>query len=92
MAETIERRAARRPQVLSGMRDFLPQQMLLRQHVMGVLRRVFEAHGFEPFWHQRVPPNDGGIALGQVVVAGSRRREGDDTNHVLGSARKDTER
>jgi histidyl-tRNA synthetase len=49
MAETIERRAARRPQVLSGMRDFLPQQMLLRQHVMGVLRRVFEAHGFEPF-------------------------------------------
>jgi hydrogenase maturation protein HypF len=25
--------------------------------------------GFNPYWHQRVPPNDGGIALGQVVAA-----------------------
>lgn len=24
--------------------------------------------GFKPFWHQRVPPNDGGIALGQVYA------------------------
>ncbi len=22
--------------------------------------------GFRPYWHQRIPPNDGGIALGQV--------------------------
>ena len=28
-----------------------------------------EAEGFRPYWHQRVPPNDGGIALGQVVAA-----------------------
>lgn len=27
------------------------------------------AEGFQPYWHQRVPPNDGGIALGQVVAA-----------------------
>ncbi len=27
------------------------------------------AGGFQPYWHQRVPPNDGGISLGQVVVA-----------------------
>jgi hydrogenase maturation protein HypF len=37
--------------------------------------------GFRPYWHQRVPTNDGGIAFGQVVAAArvSRRmvsREG----------------
>jgi hydrogenase maturation protein HypF len=30
--------------------------------------------GFRPYWHQRIPPNDGGIALGQVVYA-SRPRQ-----------------
>lgn len=25
--------------------------------------------GFTPYWHQRIPPNDGGISLGQVVCA-----------------------
>ncbi len=25
--------------------------------------------GFRPYWHQRIPPNDGGIAVGQVVAA-----------------------
>ncbi|MFI5252591.1 MAG: carbamoyltransferase HypF [Bacteroidota bacterium] len=24
--------------------------------------------GFHPYWHQRIPPNDGGIALGQVYA------------------------
>jgi hydrogenase maturation protein HypF len=28
-----------------------------------------EMNGFRPYWHQRVPPNDGGIALGQVYAA-----------------------
>jgi len=30
-----------------------------------------QAGGFEPSWHQRIPPNDGGIALGQVWLATS---------------------
>ncbi len=32
------------------------------------------AEGFRPYWHQRVPPNDGGIALGQVVAAAAAMR------------------
>jgi hydrogenase maturation protein HypF len=34
--------------------------------------------GFRPYWHQRIPPNDGGIALGQAVAAKGRehRAEG----------------
>ncbi len=24
---------------------------------------------FTPYWHQRIPPNDGGIALGQCIAA-----------------------
>jgi histidyl-tRNA synthetase len=39
---------SRRPQVLKGMRDFPPDQMLVRQHVMNAFRTVFERYGFEP--------------------------------------------
>lgn len=40
--------ANRKPQVLKGFRDYLPEQMLLRQKVLGIIRNVFEQHGFEP--------------------------------------------
>jgi len=33
------------------------------------------AAGFQPFWPQRIPPNDGGISLGQIYLATSPLRE-----------------
>lgn len=33
-----------------------------------------ESTGVKVYWHQRVPPNDGGIALGQVVAAARQLR------------------
>ncbi|MDP9233840.1 MAG: hypothetical protein M3P01_04730, partial [Actinomycetota bacterium] len=41
------------------------QNMLLLRRVSG---RLSDA-GFDVLVHRRVPPNDGGISLGQVVVA-----------------------
>jgi hydrogenase maturation protein HypF len=36
-----------------------------------------ERAGFQAYWHQRIPPNDGGIALGQLVGAAAElAREG----------------
>ena len=37
-----------RPRVPRGMRDILPEQMIRRQYVIGVVRDVFEEFGFEP--------------------------------------------
>jgi hydrogenase maturation protein HypF len=33
------------------------------------LSRALEGSGFRVLSHSRVPPNDGGISLGQVVIA-----------------------
>jgi hydrogenase maturation protein HypF len=41
------------------------QNRYLAEHASALL----ESHGFAVYTHQRVPPNDGGIALGQAVMA-----------------------
>ncbi len=33
------------------------------------------AAGHRVYWHQRIPPNDGGIALGQIVAAARNRKD-----------------
>lgn len=41
------------------------QNMYLLERAVGLLRKM----NFEVFLHSRVPPNDGGISLGQAVIA-----------------------
>jgi hydrogenase maturation protein HypF len=31
-----------------------------------------QRHGFKPHWHRQIPPNDGGLAVGQIVAARSQ--------------------
>jgi len=44
------------------------QNRLLTETAICLLREA----GFRPYWHQRVPPNDGCIALGQLAVLALR--------------------
>jgi hydrogenase maturation protein HypF len=55
-------RTAAAPQVVLSGGCFQNRRLLERS-----IRRLHEA-GFRPYWPQRVPPNDGGIALGQVAA------------------------
>lgn len=34
-----------------------------------------QAKGLTPYWHQKIPPNDGGIALGQALIALAREED-----------------
>jgi hydrogenase maturation protein HypF len=41
------------------------QNRYLTEHAIVALRKS----GFRPYWHRQIPPNDGGIAFGQIVAA-----------------------
>lgn len=46
------------------------QNRLLTERAVQRLRDA----GFQPYWHRQIPPNDGGIALGQVLAAARQVR------------------
>ena len=58
----VARHVGERSVVLTG--GCFQNELLTRETVQRLL-----AAGFAPAWHQRIPPNDGGIALGQIVAA-----------------------
>ena len=48
------------------------QNAYLLEHTVHRLR----TSGFNPYWHQRIPTNDGGISLGQVAIAMDQKKLG----------------
>ncbi|MBI1977791.1 MAG: carbamoyltransferase HypF [Candidatus Omnitrophica bacterium] len=69
----VAARAGEKKVVLSG--GCFQNRYLLE----GAVKRL-AASGFQPYWHQRVPTNDGGIALGQIV--GANRMLEDEQNRI----------
>ena len=67
IAVTIARRINEAKIVLSG---GCFQNKILTERMIDRLKK----EGFEVYWHQRIPPNDGGIALGQAVCAAARQK------------------
>jgi hydrogenase maturation protein HypF len=65
---SIARQIGEQRVVLTG--GCFQNRYLLEQTVLRL-----EQGGFQPYWHQRVPPNDGGISLGQIVAASRILRE-----------------
>lgn len=62
MGVAVARHVGQRQVALSG---GCFQNRRLSEHLAQRLR----AEGFEPLLHRQVPPNDGGVSLGQVMVA-----------------------
>ena len=54
------------------------QNALLLSQVVDALNAL----GFNVFYHTRVPPNDGGIALGQAAIANARYHKGKEDEEI----------
>jgi hydrogenase maturation protein HypF len=61
-AVAVSKKIATKKIVLSG---GCFQNRYLAEHLVGRLRE----EKFQPYWHQRLPPNDGCIAFGQAAIA-----------------------
>ncbi len=68
-ASRVARQAGLRTVALSG-------GCFLNRLLTGQVRRGLIDRGFEVLTHRRVPPGDGGISLGQAVVAARRLEQG----------------
>jgi len=83
LAEIIVRVATRIGQPRVALTGGCFQNRILIEQAVERLARA----GFRPYWHQRVPPNDGGIALGQIVAASHEEHKG--PTHVSRGTRED---
>jgi hydrogenase maturation protein HypF len=82
MAVDVAARVGEPNVVLSGgcfQNRYLTERMVAR----------LRAEGHRPYWHQRVPPNDGGIALGQIMAARQQKDRPIDVSRGTG---KDSQR
>jgi hydrogenase maturation protein HypF len=46
------------------------------RYIIEGISNVLRKNGFQPYFQQNIPSNDGGIALGQLVIAAKRRELG----------------
>ncbi len=81
MIATVASRIGERKIVLTG---GCFQNRYLTERALATL----EHHGFEVYLHERVPPNDGGIALGQIMAACRPQHKGD--KNVSGDSRQNS--
>ncbi|MFJ9366234.1 carbamoyltransferase HypF [Nocardia sp. NPDC101769] len=71
---TMVRRGCREISRATGIRQVvLSGGVFLNEFLLVNCLATLERDDFEVYGHRQVPPNDGGIALGQLVVADSRR-------------------
>jgi hydrogenase maturation protein HypF len=69
MAVAVAQRVGEPKVVLSG-------GCFQNRYLTEVVIRHLQRAGFHAYWHQRIPPNDGGVALGQLMGAAAALSQG----------------